>query len=159
MKVKIWIVGLIFIVGVSVYLAFVKRHFIYSRDESKVITIWPVLGNTCYIIPGKYFGLVPPETNYIKTVTHKNYIAIVWEPIGASEIQMSIYNEFKPVGLDSSIALYKDQNELLRQYSLVEMTRVGESQKKDGSTEITKREINYEYIDLNRVYGIKIFTW
>lgn len=43
-----------------------SRSF-YCLEKGKCVTVWKRLGNECYIIPGKYYGLIKPSGNYIKT--------------------------------------------------------------------------------------------
>lgn len=53
-----------------------KRSF-YCLDNNKCITVWKTYGNTCYIIPDKYYGLFKPSDNYIET-SNTNDITIYW---------------------------------------------------------------------------------
>ncbi|MBL7737358.1 MAG: hypothetical protein JNL51_18005 [Chitinophagaceae bacterium] len=50
-----------------------SRSF-YCLSENKCITVWKRLGDKCYVIPGKYYGVFKP-TNYIKT-TNTQYLTI-----------------------------------------------------------------------------------
>jgi hypothetical protein len=51
-----------------------KRNF-YCLDGDKCITVWKTYNNTCYIIPGKYYGVIKPQDNYILT-TNLNDVTI-----------------------------------------------------------------------------------
>ena len=54
-----------------------ERNF-YCLSEGKCVTVWKTYGNTCYIIPYKYYGLYKPSGNYMIT-TNTNDIDIIWE--------------------------------------------------------------------------------
>lgn len=53
-----------------------KRKF-YCMDNNKCITVWKTYNNTCYITSGKYYGLIKPSGNYIKT-TNLNDVTFFW---------------------------------------------------------------------------------
>jgi len=53
-----------------------KRNF-YKLGDNKYITVWKTFNNVCYIIPYKYYGIVHPSDNYVKT-TNDNYLVIFW---------------------------------------------------------------------------------
>ena len=53
------------------------RNF-YPIGKKGFITVWKTYDNTCYIIPGKYYGLIKPiSINYIKT-TNRSDLDIIW---------------------------------------------------------------------------------
>ncbi|MFC0878888.1 hypothetical protein ACE01N_20005 [Saccharicrinis sp. FJH2] len=84
-----------------------KRHFIYSRDRTEYITIWQRIGNNCYIIPGRYFGVTTPHKNYIKTVNHRNYFGIIWNTFDSLDFKISIYNDYQLIGWNENAKLIK----------------------------------------------------
>jgi hypothetical protein len=48
-----------------------SRHF-YCLDNGKCITVWKTYNNVCYIMPGKYYGIIKPSDNYIQTTNTNN---------------------------------------------------------------------------------------
>jgi hypothetical protein len=132
------------------YQLYYKRYFISNKDGSEVFTIWPRLGNDCLIIPGKYYSPFNPKDNFIKTVTHTNFIGVVWETGDSIKYKLSIYNSYEAFGIEKEIRIYSDNEQLLAEYDILNGS---------DSIEFHRRRINYEYIDLNRVWGIKKFSW
>ncbi len=49
-----------------VFLWFNQSRSFYCIGSDRCITVWKRLGNVCYIIPYKYYGLSPLKQNYIK---------------------------------------------------------------------------------------------
>ena len=47
-----------------------SRHF-YCLNN-RCLTVWKTFNNICYIIPGKYYGLVKPSDNFIATTNTNN---------------------------------------------------------------------------------------
>jgi len=43
-----------------------SRSF-YCLSENQCVTVWKRLGNKCYIIPGKYYGILSPSDDYLLT--------------------------------------------------------------------------------------------
>jgi len=54
-----------------------SRSF-YCIDSKHCVTVWKRLGGVCYIVPRKYYGILKPSDNYIKT-DNNNIITILWE--------------------------------------------------------------------------------
>ena len=136
-----------------------KRYFLSDKDGKEFITIWTSSRNDCYIIPGKYYSPFKPRNNYIKTVNHRNYIGLVWNTQDSRKLKISIYHGYELFGLDPKIQVFGDNDSLLLEYGIGK--RLGSSGKRvliDDSDKI-KNAINYEYVDLNRIVGIKRFKW
>jgi hypothetical protein len=53
-----------------------KRSF-YPIGNGEYITVWKKSGGNCYIIPDKYYGLLSPSGDYIKT-TNNNLLEFFW---------------------------------------------------------------------------------
>ncbi len=51
-----------------------KRKF-YPISNTTSITVWKTYNNISFIIPGKYYGIFPPEEGFIKT-SNTNLITI-----------------------------------------------------------------------------------
>jgi hypothetical protein len=55
-----------------------SRKF-FCLNNSKCVTVWKTYNNVCYIVPGKYYGLIKPSSrSYIKT-TNVNNLDIIWK--------------------------------------------------------------------------------
>jgi hypothetical protein len=50
-----------------------SRHF-YCLDN-RCITVWKTFNDVCYIVPGKYYGLLKPSGSFIRT-TNTNLLSI-----------------------------------------------------------------------------------
>lgn len=71
---KLWVIfG--FIIIVLFY--FLENRTFYCLTDNECITVWKTFNKTCIISPGKYYGLVKPNDNYIVT-TNSNDITIFW---------------------------------------------------------------------------------
>ncbi|MDW3195742.1 MAG: hypothetical protein R8G66_25430 [Cytophagales bacterium] len=137
-----------------------RRFFLSDRTGEKYITIWTSSNNRCYVIPGKYYSPFKPSEDYIETLNHRNYFGIVWASDDSEKINLSIYNQYQIFGLDEGFKIYEDNETMLSNYGITR--KINSSQGEEESkllSDSIKREINYEYIDLNRFYGIKVFSW
>nr|WP_294988324.1 hypothetical protein [uncultured Sediminibacterium sp.] len=56
----------ILLVGVVLFWFGEKRKF-YQFGDGKYLTVWKTYGGVCYIIPGKYFGIIKPSDGYIQS--------------------------------------------------------------------------------------------
>lgn len=160
MKKSIFITICIFIVLIIYYQADYKRTFIYNKDKTKVFTIWTRLGNNCYIIPGEYYSPFRPNTNFIHAITHKNYIGVVFITGDVFKYKLSIWNTYESIGLDKDIKIYKSNDSLLQEYGILKRNDVITGDRiYDKNKDSLSKVIDYKYIDLNRIYGIKIFDF
>lgn len=75
MLLKITSVILLLIVVLLVW--FDQSRSFYCLSEDKCVTVWKRLGNKCYIVPGKYYGVLNPSDNFIK-MTNTGYIVAIW---------------------------------------------------------------------------------
>jgi hypothetical protein len=48
-----------------------SRRF-FCVDNDKCITVWKTYNNVCYIIPGKYYGLLKPSGNVMESSNNNN---------------------------------------------------------------------------------------
>lgn len=51
---------------------------IYYSINNHYVTVWKTFGGTCYIIPGKYFGLTKPNKNFISTNNEHGEFVFYW---------------------------------------------------------------------------------
>lgn len=137
-----------------------KRHFISNTDKTKYFTIWCRYGNNCYIVPGKYYGVFPPSNNYIKTVNYRNYIGVIWDTKDNYQFKLSIYNDFEENNLNPNIKTYNSNDSLLLEYNILETFDLNRGKRiKNPDSETLKKKFDYNYIDLNRIFGIKIYDY
>jgi hypothetical protein len=54
------IIGLLFVWNEQ------SRSF-FKATNGEYVTMWKRWGGTCYLIPGKYYGITKPTDNYIET--------------------------------------------------------------------------------------------
>lgn len=135
-----------------------KRHFIHNEYRTESFTLWQRFGNNCYIIPGKYNWIFPPKNNFIKTVNYRNYIGVIWNTDDEFDYKVSIYNNYEPVNLNKRIKLYDSNDSLLLEYQILD-TLIFEKGKRtrSDSSEYYSSLYDYNYIDLNRIIGIKVY--
>lgn len=134
-----------------------KRHFIESTDGKKVFTVWQRIGNRCYIIPGKYYSPFKPSKNYIQTKNYRNYIGVIFNPINRKYADISIYNSFERIDLDNNINTYPNNDTMMHKYGILEKHDVRRGIRIVSKNEkILESKYNFVYIDLNRIYGIKV---
>jgi hypothetical protein len=136
-----------------------KRYFIKNNDCSKTITIWQRLGNNCYIIPGKYFWIFTPRKNYIKTKNYRNYIGIIWNTMDKYEFKISIYNDYEYIHPEGDkIKIYSKNDSLVYEYKILEvLSYFADKRKWSDERDSLINYYDYNYIDLNRICGIKIY--
>ena len=46
---------------------FAESRSFFCLQNGRCITVWKTFGDVCYIAPGKYFGVLAPSTDFIKT--------------------------------------------------------------------------------------------
>jgi hypothetical protein len=155
---KIYIVITIVLISLIYYQFGYKRYFIYNVTKEKCVTIWPTWGNNCYVIPGKYFSPFTPDTNFIKTINNTNYIGVIWNTGDEYDFKLSFYNDFEISGLDDNIKVYANNDSLLWEYKILDSINVDKGiRTTNNMSDSIKKKFDYNYIDLNRIYGIKIF--
>lgn len=76
-----------------------KRTFL-SLQQGRYVTIWEMFNDKCYIIPGRYYGLIKPSDNFIES-SRTNNITIFFSKKKAdffiieSEQRVNIKNDGK----------------------------------------------------------------
>lgn len=78
MKKSIKMLFLILLFGLPIWYG--ETRSFECSDKGKCVTVWKTYGNTCYVIPGKYYGLLAPSSgeNYIKTVNTSIGVGLIW---------------------------------------------------------------------------------
>lgn len=59
-----WLFAFVIIIVFVIWM--LEARSFYCLDNGICITVWKQLGNTCYVIPEKYYGMFPPVKNYFK---------------------------------------------------------------------------------------------
>ena len=87
---KIVIIVLVLIL-LGIFYLFQERKFYYISDD-KCITLWKT-GEGAYIIQGKYYGIVKPSDNYIKTTNVNGVTFVVGKDLGYDYVISNDYGE------------------------------------------------------------------
>lgn len=155
------VVAVIIIIATTAYYQIdYKRHFISNKNNTEYITIWQRIGNNCYIIPGKYYWVFAPNNNYIKTANYRNYIGLVWDTKDKWTYKISIYNKFEKKNFEENVNVYSSNDSLLLEYNMLEVLDVQRGKRiKNPDADSLKKVYDYNYIDLNKIYGIKVHDY
>lgn len=84
-------IAILLVLITLILVVFDQSRSIYCLAESKCVTVWKRLGNKCYIIPGKYYGIFKPSDNFVFT-TNTNAITII--AVDSTSVDYAIYNDF-----------------------------------------------------------------
>jgi hypothetical protein len=156
---KLIIILLVCVAFFAYYLFDYKRHFVHNRDKTEYLTIWQRFGNNCYIIPGKYYGILQPKGNYIKTVNYRNYVGVIWDTNDKFDFKLSVYNDFRLIDWHSHSKIYKNNDSLLLEYKILDTLDLQRGKRiRNDSADYFLRKADYNYIDLNRIVGIKTYS-
>lgn len=135
-----------------------KRDFIYSNDKSQVFTVWKRLGYNFYIIPGKYYLPFAPNDNYI--YSSNQGMSVLFNTNDSYDYKLSVFYKEISENFDSKIKVYKDNDSLLLDYGVLkELDKNTGKRIYHKNKDSIRQALDYRYIDLNRIYGIKIFDF
>ncbi|ALR29632.1 hypothetical protein ATE47_03410 [Chryseobacterium sp. IHB B 17019] len=73
---KILIVLVCVIAGL--FLWFDQSRSFFKATNGEYITMWKRYGGTCYLIPGKYYGITKPNNDYVETENKNEYVDFLW---------------------------------------------------------------------------------
>lgn len=118
-----------------------RRHF-YRLNDEKYITIWKTYGGTCYIIPYRYFGIIAPSHDFIKT-SNINTVTIIDDP--TSEYDFIICNDYNK-DLSMNIEKFK-----IKYYDFEIRDQFVE---KYYTNNMINKNLSYLMIDIREVYAI-----
>lgn len=122
-KTLLKIIGVVLLLIVVLLVWFDQSRTFYCLSEDKCVTVWKRLGNKCYIVPGKYYGIFKPSDNYIKTtnvnpLVGNNYFTFYFTEempntlIYRSKSTFEVYNgdkqKFLLIDYDSDVEKYKE---------------------------------------------------
>ena len=142
-KIVLKIIGVILFVIAVLSVWFDQSRSFYCLSESKCVTLWKRLGNKCYIVPGKYYGIFKPSDNYIKT-TNTGYVDIIF----LNDISLLVDIED-----DAEIIRHPDNN-LIELYSNNKAVNDSLYTYFDGKYHKYKDEVEYISIDIKGNYAI-----
>lgn len=141
-KVSLKIIGSILLLIVVLLVWFDQSRSYVGLSEDKYVTVWKRLGNKCYIIPGKYYGIFKPSDNYIKT-TNTGYVDIIFVSEKRLLIDIDAHAEIVQSSGKSLLELYSDNkavNDSLYTYF-------------DGEYRKYKKGVDYLSIDIKENYA------
>jgi hypothetical protein len=73
----------------------------FFENNGKTVTLWKTYGNTCYIIPGIYYGLVKPSSiSYIKAFNISDAADLIWKN-GSDTILVQLDKDAEIVNIKS----------------------------------------------------------
>jgi hypothetical protein len=83
------------------------RHFFKVVDD-RYVTVWKTLNNKCYIIAGRYYGLMAPSNEvYVRTTNDASGVAILWEHSPDSLI-IDVGGDYKIMNNSNSKTIFID---------------------------------------------------
>lgn len=135
-----------FILIVVIFLFYAESRKFYCTTEGKCITVWKTFVNTCFIIPEKYYGVLPPSSSsYVKTVNTNN-ISVIWPSMNNNLIFNATDSSFTIRNFPNSINIinYIDQKNYYDSIFLI----------KDGHYSKFKEEVDFISVDIKENYSI-----
>ena len=94
-----------------------SRKF-YCLDNGECITVWKTYNNVCYIIPGRYYGILKPSENFIES-TNTNFLTIYF----TSEIPNGIvYKSEEPLRITNASKykmIFYDYNSSIQKFDSI----------------------------------------
>ncbi|MBE4949567.1 hypothetical protein [Chryseobacterium culicis] len=124
---KILIILICVIAGL--FLWFDQSRSFFKATNGEYITMWKRYGGTCYLIPGKYYGVRKPTDNYVET---KNTASgdFIWNNENSKYVLFSGGKNCKIVNNDST---------------KIKIINYLDDEKKNDSVYIEKIGYNYRY--------------
>jgi hypothetical protein len=74
---KIFLFSSLLLIPILIWYGESRRFF--CLDNGDCITVWKTYNNVCFIIPGKYYGIVRPSNNYIES-SNTNLLTVYFSP-------------------------------------------------------------------------------
>ncbi|MFC3197061.1 hypothetical protein ACFOET_05500 [Parapedobacter deserti] len=142
-KVLLKTTGVILFLMVALLVWFDQSRSFYCLSENKCVTVWKRLGNKCYIVPGKYYGIFKPSDNYIKT-TNTGYVDVIF----LNDISLLVDIE------DNAKIIRHPGKNLIELYSNNKAVNDSLYTYFDGKYHKYKNEVEYISIDIKENYAI-----
>lgn len=99
-----------------------SRSF-YCLKDDKCITIWKRLGDKCYVIPGKYYGLFKPRNrSYIKS-SNAQYMTLFFNK--NDSLTMFVMDEGSHLSEGEKFIIFNCNRE--NDWNIIELTKHNES--------------------------------
>lgn len=132
---------LLFLVAIILVAIDQTRSF-YCLSNNKCVTVWKRLGNKCYVIPGKYYGILKPTDDYVKTA-NTNSITIIW-----------LDNNSWLIDADKNVEIFNDSTHstLIQLYNNEKSYNDSLYTYFDGKYQKYKKNVNYMSIDIKENY-------
>ncbi len=77
MRKVLWFASVLVIIFAGVLFYYKQSRDFYCLSEDKCVTVWKRPGGTCYVIPGKYYGVTRPSNDYVETANSSS-MDIIW---------------------------------------------------------------------------------
>src|SRR5690554_2538954 len=106
-KTLLKIIGVFLLLIVVLLVWFDQSRTFYCLSEDKCVTVWKRLGNKCYVVPRRYYGVFKPSDNYIKT-TNTGYVDVILVNDNKLLIDIEHKAEILQRSSNGSIELYRD---------------------------------------------------
>lgn len=58
---------------ISLVLVYAEERSFFKTSKGNVVTVWKCIGDKCFILPGYYFGILPPSNCFIKSANDANF--------------------------------------------------------------------------------------
>lgn len=132
-----------FLVLVSVFLLWMgQRRTFLCIGEGRCVTVWKTYGNKCYLIPGKYYGLIEPMRSHA-TTSNIALVGFIW-PSDPDILLLSS-------GTDTHISNKKGDIQL-RLYSVNKQLNDSLYTRLDGRNRVYRDGVAYLTIDIRDGY-------
>src|ERR1700719_2287763 len=120
-----------------------SRKF-FCLGDGQCVTVWKTYNSVCYIIPGKYYGLLKPTSaNYIET-TNLSDLDVIWQT-GSSDMIVSVD--------DSAKNIKQSNNSKIVNYNLHKGYNDSLFTDFDGKNHRYKKGVNYISIFIKENYA------
>jgi|688.fasta_scaffold445179_3 hypothetical protein len=132
-----------------------KRDFIYSNDKTKVFTIWKRAGYNFYIIPGKYYSPFTPKGNYIYGSNQS--FGVIFNTDDSYDYKLGVFYKKITPDFNPKIKVYKQNENLLLENKILDsINKFSHRWYSPKNKDSIVKSLDYKYIDIKRIYGIKI---
>lgn len=130
-----------------------NRYFIFSKDGSDVFTIWKTVGWDFYIIKGIYIWPFAPKKNYI--YSKDQLMNVVFNTNDDYDYKIGVYYKEKKIDSNWNIQVYKTRDSIDFNYNILDSIGFGKRIYPENIDSIISA-IDYNVIDVENIYGIKI---
>lgn len=136
--------ALILLILLIFFIGFIENRSFYSNDDKRYITVWKTYGDTCYIMPYKYYGLLKPTANYIVT-TNTGFCDIIWQDEQTNQIIFSCSKIYR---------INNDRTDLpnIVDYKSNQLYYDNIFTYFDGTYKLYKKELNYMSVNILEDY-------